>query len=143
MRKQLTFSTIVLVSALLLFSLSGASAQSESKAAFQSVISAQVRAFQSDDWSKAFSYASPTIKTMFGSVERFREMVMGGYQAVARPSTFEFEEVITVQGRPTQRAFIVGPNGQAYQAYYFMQQQQDGEWRIDGVSLTPITDLTS
>ena len=115
----------------------------EEAAAFRAVIGAQVEAFRADAWDKAFSYASPGIRTMFGSVDRFRSMVTGGYEAVARPRVFDFEEATILDGRPTQPVFVVGPDGVARRALYFMEQQPDGSWKIDGVVLEALSDRTT
>lgn len=112
-------------------------------AAFRAVISAQVEAFRRDDWQTAFSYASPGIRAQFGSVERFRDMVLGAYLAVARPRIFEFEPATTVDGRPAQPVFVVGPDGIAVRALYFMERQPDGSWRISGCILLPLADRTT
>ena len=42
------------------------------------VISAQVEAFLANDFATAFSFASPSIKGLFGSPERFGQMVRQG-----------------------------------------------------------------
>lgn len=115
----------------------------EDAAAFRGVISAQVDAFRSDAWDRAFSYASPGIRRMFGDSDRFRSMVLGGYEAVARPQVFEFEDATTLNGRPTQPVFVIGPDGIAKRAFYFMEQQPDGSWRIDGVALENLPDRTT
>ena len=117
--------------------------QGEDAQAFRSVISAQVEAFRRDAWDQAFSYASPGIRALFGSPDRFRDMVLSGYEAVARPRVFEFEDATTIGGRPTQPVFVVGPDGVARRAFYFMERQEDGGWKIDGVVLESVTDQTS
>ena len=115
----------------------------EEAAAFRSVIAAQVEAFRQNAWDRAFSFASPDIRSMFGNVDRFRAMVLGGYQAVARPQVFEFEDATTMNGRPTQPVFVIGPDGIAKRALYFMERQPDGDWRIDGVILEDLPDRTT
>lgn len=111
--------------------------------AFRAVIGAQIEAFQRDAWAEAFGYASPTIQRMFGTPDRFRSMVMNGYEAVARPRIFEFETPTVVDGRPAQPVFVVGPDGVARRALYFMQQQSDGRWLIDGCVLLAIEERTT
>lgn len=118
-------------------------ARADDGAAFQAVISAQVEAFRRDDWTTAFGFASPGVRAQFGSVDRFRDMVMGGYRAVARPQVFEYEAATVVDGRPTQPVFVVGPDGIAHRALYFMEQQPDGTWRIGGCVLLPVADRTT
>lgn len=111
--------------------------------AFRTVIGAQVEAFRRDDWAEAFGYASPTIRRMFGTPDRFRSMVMNGYEAVARPRIFEFETPTVVDGRPAQPVFVVGPDGVARRALYFMQRQSDGRWLIDGCVLLAVEERTT
>ena len=129
--------------ALGLLSAPAAAQTAEEAAAFHGVISAQVEAFRADAWETAFSYASPGIRTMFGDADRFRSMVTGAYEAVARPQIFEFEEATMLDGRPTQPVFVVGPDGVARRALYFMEQQPDGSWKIDGVVLEALPDRTT
>ena len=56
------------------------------QAAIQTVIESQLAAFQRDDGSEAFSYASPGIRGKFRNAENFMAMVQQGYSAVYRPS---------------------------------------------------------
>jgi len=121
----------------------GAARADDDSTAFQAVISAQLDAFRHDDWPAAFDYASPGIRAQFGDPETFRNMVMGGYLPVARPRVFEYEPAIVVDGRPTQPVFVVGPDGIARRALYFMERQPDGSWLIDGCTLLPVADRTT
>ena len=112
-------------------------------AAFRAVIGAQVEAFRRDNWGEAFGYASPKIRNMFGTVERFRSMVLNSYEAVARPRVFEFETPTEIDGRPAQPVFVIGPDGVSRRALYFLERQSDGRWLIDGCVLLPAADRTT
>lgn len=107
--------------------------------AFRAVIEAQLEAFRNDDGGTAFGYASPTIKSVFGTPENFMQMVVQGYPQVYRPRSVTFGAVITYLGQPTQMVHLVGPTGEVVTAYYQMQQQPDGSWKINGVFLEPAT----
>ena len=48
----------------------------------KAVIEAQIEAMAIDDWSKAFSFASPAIRKRFGSPQRFKEMVLKGLSLI-------------------------------------------------------------
>lgn len=104
------------------------------------VIGAQLEAFQADAATDAFSYASPTIRRMFGNADAFMAMVRQGYAPVYRPRRVEMLDLTQTQGGLTQRVFLVGPDGVAVVAHYYMQLQPDGTWRINGVSLTRADD---
>ena len=103
----------------------------------------QLNAFQSDQAAKAFSYASPGIQSMFQTPDRFMQMVRTGYSAVYRPQEVQFLDLVVEQGQLAQRVLFVGPDGVPVIAYYFMEQQPDGSWRISGVSLRRSDDRTT
>lgn len=109
-------------------------------AAIQQVIQGQMNAFKVDDWSAAFAYASPSIQTKFESPQVFSQMVTQAYQPVYRPRGVEFREVKASEFGPTQEVFVVGPDGLSYLAYYTMEKQADGTWRINGCYLVRAED---
>jgi len=108
--------------------------------AIRSVIEAQLAAFQADDGATAFGFASPAIQAMFGNPSRFLAMVKAGYMPVYRPREVRFERLILHQGEPVQPVLLVGPDLEVVTAYYAMQKQPDGTWRINGCFLEPAAD---
>ena len=100
-----------------------------------SVVSSQLQAFQDDDFEKAYSYASPTIKTIFPDYKKFRDMVVGQYQAVYRPKSINFGNVTTQGGTTFLEVYLVDPDGIFVTAIYTMQQQEDDSWLINGCFL--------
>ena len=100
-----------------------------------SVVSSQLQAFQDDDFEKAYSYASPTIKTIFPDHKKFRDMVVGQYQAVYRPKSINFGNVTTQGGTTFLEVYLVDPDGIFVTAIYTMQQQEDDSWLINGCFL--------
>jgi Domain of unknown function (DUF4864) len=105
--------------------------------AIRRVIEAQIAAFQADDGETAFGFASPSIQEMFGSPANFLAMVKDGYMPVYRPREMRFERLVTYQGAPVQPVLLVGPDLEVVTAYYAMQKQTDGSWRINGCILGP------
>lgn len=112
-------------------------------AAIRQVIQAQMNAFRIDDWNAAFGYAAPSIQTKFQSPQIFSQMVTGAYQPVYRPRGVDFREVKASEFGPTQEVFVVGPDGVSYLAYYTMEKQPDGTWRISGCYLVRAKDQSS
>tara|TARA_B100001758_G_C18399492_1_gene608055 strand:- start:1340 stop:1786 length:447 start_codon:yes stop_codon:yes gene_type:complete len=102
----------------------------------KSIVNQQLEAFKNDDFEKAYSFASPTIKKMFSSPEVFRKMVIGGYQAVYRPQSIKIGSVEIIKGVATLKVYLVDPNGEFVTANYLMEQQEDGEWLIGGCILS-------
>lgn len=105
------------------------------RSAIRDVIRSQVDAFQRDDGERAFGYASPSIRGMFGTSDVFMDMVRQGYQPVYRPRVFDFREIVTLHGQVTQKVHVVGPDGRPVTAYYPMVRLPDGTWRINGCFL--------
>ena len=102
----------------------------------KSIVNQQLEAFKNDDFEKAYSFASPTIKKMFSSPEVFKKMVIGGYQAVYRPQSIKIGSVEIIKGVATLKVYLVDPNGEFVTANYLMEQQEDGEWLIGGCILS-------
>lgn len=105
------------------------------KRAIRSVIEGQLGAFRADDGERAFGYASPNIRGIFGSAENFMAMVRNGYQPVYRPREVRFGDLVTVESSLVQKVYVTGPDGRRALALYVMEQQADGSWRINGCML--------
>ena len=112
-------------------------------AAIRQVIEAQLDAFRQDDWQKAFGFAAPSIQAKFVNPEIFSQMVRNGYEPVYRPRGVEFREVTASRFGPTQEVYVIGPDGRAYLAYYTMERQPDGTWRISGCYLVRAEDQSA
>lgn len=110
------------------------------RAAIRQTIKGQIEAFKADDADLAFSFATPMIQDRFGDASRFVAMVKRGYRPVYRPRQIEFSDLLDVRGKPTQRLVVIGPDNDVFSAYYLMEQQVDGSWRISGCVLRPIGD---
>jgi len=104
----------------------------------RSVIECQLAAFQKDDAQGAFVFASPGIKTQFGTPESFIQMVKTSYPAVYRPRSIFFEKITIIQKNITQPVLLLAPNGVPVRALYFMEKQPDHTWRINGCFLVSI-----
>lgn len=101
----------------------------------QTVIGDQITAFGSDDFDTAFTFASPGIRQMFQTPERFGEMVRNGYPMVHRPQAYVFEDLQQTGEGTFQYLLIEGPDGNYYRAEYDMIQTGDG-WKIRGVRIS-------
>ena len=112
-------------------------------AAIQQVIQGQLNAFRIDDWNAAFAYAAPSIQTKFQSPQIFSQMVTEAYQPVYRPKGVEFRELKASEFGPTQEVHVIGPDGLSYLAYYTMEKEPDGTWRISGCYLVRIADQSA
>lgn len=115
----------------LLFLTLPASAQ---EAPIQDSIQSQLQAFQADDFTTAFTFASPTIKGVFGSPENFGRMVAQGYPMVHRPAAVKMLELREVAGGLWQRVMITDAGGRTHLLDYQMVETTEG-WQINAVQL--------
>ncbi len=111
-------------------------AQEARNPAIESTIQNQFDAFLADDVTAAWTYASPTIKGIFGSPDRFGEMVRNGYPMVWRPSDVRFLDLRDVAGTLWQRVMVTDQSGRTHVLDYQMIETPDG-WQINAVQLLP------
>ncbi|SDX22874.1 DUF4864 domain-containing protein [Roseicitreum antarcticum] len=102
--------------------------------ALESVIQGQLDAFGQDDVATAFTYASPTIKAIFGTPDRFGQMVRSGYPMVWRPAEVRYLGLRREAGALWQRVMITDQQGALHLVDYEMIETPGG-WQINGVML--------
>lgn len=100
----------------------------------ESVISRQIDAFLRDDFNAAFNFASPMIRGIFQTPERFGRMVVDGYPMVWRPSDVQFLELRSENGRLLQKVMLRDLAGRIHYLDYEMIEGGDG-WQINSVQL--------
>ena len=103
-------------------------------------IQSQIEAFQVDDFTTAFTFASPSIRRLFGDVDRFGAMVRNGYPMVWRPGEVRFLELREIDGRIWQKVLIRDQLGAVHILDYQMLQL-DGGWLINGVQILRAPDV--
>ena len=106
----------------------------------QAVIESQIAALQADDFALAFSFASPTIKQLFGTPENFGLMVKDGYPMVYRPSDVDMQELREIAGNLWQRVRVVDQAGKTWFLDYMMIETPDG-WQINAVQILPAPEI--
>ncbi|MEO1797442.1 MAG: DUF4864 domain-containing protein [Pseudomonadota bacterium] len=102
----------------------------------QATISGQMEAFKADDFDRAFSYAAPNIKRMFGDSERFGMMVRNGYPMVWKNSEVRYLELRELGGRLWQMVQVEDEQGQFHYLDYLMIETEEG-WQIGAVQFLP------
>ena len=106
----------------------------------QQTIQSQIDAFQADDFARAFTFASPNIKGLFGTPERFGAMVKNGYPMVYRPSGVQMLDLREIAGNLWQRVRVIDQTGAAYFLDYMMVETEEG-WQINAVQVLPAPDV--
>jgi hypothetical protein len=100
--------------------------------AISQVIRDQIAAFQADDFAMAFTYASPTIKQLFGTADRFGQMVQQGYPMVYRPAEVTMLDQ-RVEGDTTIQRVRIRDSGGRVHVLDYQMTPSDGGWQINGV----------
>jgi hypothetical protein len=107
--------------------------------AVRAVIQAQLDAFLHDDAARAFSLATPAIRSTFGTAENFLAMVRTSYAVVYRPKEVIFETTRLIEGQVVQPVRLTDSEGRSWIAIYPMQRQPDGSWRTNGCQLARLS----
>ena len=106
----------------------------------ETTIQSQIDAFLVDDFAKAFTFASPNIKSIFGSADRFGQMVRQGYPMVWRPGEVRYLELREISGALWQKVMIRDQAGGIHLLDYQMINTGDG-WQINGVQVLRAPDV--
>ena len=102
----------------------------------QDVIGQQLKAFNDRDVPKAFTFASPTIKGIFGNARNFGDMVSRGYPMVWDNSDVRFLTSREEAGSVFEKVLVRDAQGNLHVLEYKMIPVDDS-WQIDGVQLIP------
>jgi hypothetical protein len=100
--------------------------------AIRNVISAQLKAIQREDAAAAFALTAPSIRSRFRNAGEFMRMARAGYSGVNRPRSKRFLAPFMVSGQPVQPMEFTKDDHAIVIAYYVMEQQPDGTWKIAG-----------
>ncbi|MGY3437635.1 MULTISPECIES: DUF4864 domain-containing protein [unclassified Marinovum] len=106
----------------------------------EAVIGNQLDAFEANDVARAFTFASPTIKGIFGTAENFGVMVQRGYPMVMAPGAVTYLDLADIGGDLWQRVEIIDQAGKRHYLGYKMEAG-DGGWTIGGVQFLPAPDV--
>lgn len=105
--------------------------------AMRAAVEGQLAAFAADDAKRAFSYAAPSIRQMFGTPDRFMEMVRTGYPVVYRAASVVFLVPLRSEGQLFQGVQLTDADGSLWLATYRLERQPDGGWGISGCDVQP------
>jgi hypothetical protein len=105
--------------------------------AVRAVVQSQLDAMAADDAERAFSYATPGIRSQFGNAQRFMAMVRQGYPMVIRPASVAYFRPEAVEAGVVQVVGLRDAAGQAWLVAYQLERQPDASWRVSGCVVQP------
>jgi hypothetical protein len=112
----------------------------DARAGITSTIQGQIDAFLADDFATAFTFASPAIKGIFGTSDRFGSMVRQGYPMVWRPGSVRYLDLEDRAGALYQKVLITDAQGVPHLLEYQMIETAEG-WQINGVRIIPAPEV--
>ncbi len=108
---------------------------SEDVARIRGVIHRQIDALRRDDARAAFALVSPEAQAEFGTPERFLEAVRSSCRPAYRPVRVAFVGLVVLGDDVIQEVRLTDDQGVSWLAYYGMERQGDGSWRMNGCNL--------
>lgn len=103
--------------------------------AIREVVEAQLRALSNDDAPGAFELATPEKRMQIGSPDNFLRLIKEQYQPIYHYQSVIFSRAEVVEGSPIQIVRVADADGKVWVAVFWMQQEEDSSWKIDGCQL--------
>jgi hypothetical protein len=107
----------------------------EETRSLRGTVQAQLTAFASGDYMRAYALATVAIQQQFGDAERFLAMVRSAYPMLINPGSVAFrlpERVEADASSAIQAVQLRDRNGKYWLATYQLDKQNEGVWRIAG-----------
>ena len=103
----------------------------------QAVISNQIDALKKNDAEKAYSFASPGIRSLYPSQDQFLNMVRETYEPVYHAGKYAFGRSKMIGGGEVvlQEVMISAKEGKDWTAIYEMRLMDDGSYKVNGVRM--------
>lgn len=103
--------------------------------AIREAVEAQIRALSNDDASSAFELATPEKRMQLGSPDNFLRIIKEQYNPIYHYRSVIFSRAEVVEGSPIQIVRLADAEGKVWVAVFWMQQEEDSSWKIDGCQL--------
>lgn len=103
----------------------------------QAVISGQITALIHDDAEKAYSFASPGIRSLYPNKDQFLAMVRKTYEPVYHVGNYAFGRSKMIGGGEVvlQEVMISAKGGKDWTAIYEVRLMDDGSYKVNGVRM--------
>jgi hypothetical protein len=107
----------------------------------QNTITEQITAFRSGDHARAYELSAPNVRKNYPTLASYMALIKDSFQPIANARAFVFGPVDEINiSTITQEVIIEGSDGGTYQAFYTLELQGDGVWRITGVTIQQAND---
>lgn len=103
--------------------------------AIREAVATQLVALSNDDASGAFALTSEGKRQLIGTPDNFLRMMKEEYNPLYRHLGTIFSQPEVVDGDAVQVVRVTDGAGKVWLAMFWMQQEDDGTWKIDGCHL--------
>lgn len=103
--------------------------------AIHQVVQSQLDALSNDDAASAFDLATSEKRMLIGSPDNFLRLIKEEYNPIYRYQRVIFSRPEVVDGDAAQMVRVTDGYSRVWVAIFWMQQENDGNWRIDGCQL--------
>ena len=102
------------------------------KSELTNVIDAQLAAFRTDDYAKAYTFAATEIKGMF-TQEDFEGMVRKSYPVIAHSTSVDYGMAFDTGEEAVIYVHVQNTGTKADGQFQYMLKKENGAWKISGV----------
>lgn len=110
--------------------------------AIHAAVQSQLEALSKDDAARAFELATPEKKMLIGSPDNFLRLIKEQYSPIYRYQRVLFSEPQILDGDAIQVVRVTDGYSRVWVAVFWMQQGEDGAWKIDGCQLLETTSVS-
>lgn len=110
--------------------------------AIHEVVQSQLEALSNDDAASAFELATPEKRMLIGSPDNFLRLIKEEYNPIYRYQRVIFSRPEVIDGDAVQLVRVTDGYSRVWVAVFWMQQGEDGSWKIDGCQLLETTSVS-
>lgn len=111
--------------------------------AIHEVVQSQLEALANDDAVRAFELATPEKRTLIGSADNFLRLMKEEYNPIYRYQRVIFSRPEVVNGDAIQLVRITDDTSRVWVAVFWMKQEADSSWKVDGCELLETTSIST
>lgn len=110
--------------------------------AIHEAVQSQLDALENDDAAGAFELATPEKRMLIGSPDNFLRLIKEQYNPIYRHQQVIFSRPEVVNGDAIQVVRVTDSESHVWLAIFWMQQEEDNNWKIDGCQLLETTSIS-
>lgn len=110
--------------------------------AINEVVQSQLEALSNDDAASAFELTTQEKRMLIGTPDNFLRLIKEEYNPIYRYQRVILSRPEVVDGDAIQLARVTDGNSRVWVAVFWMLQDDDGNWRIDGCQLLETTSVS-